>query len=390
LVAAVGAPMIAAIADDLTGAAEIGGIGWRHGLSAEIVVGAEHLEPTPLARLIAIDSDSRSCDSEEAALRAAQAAAETKPKWIYKKVDSVLRGNVLAEIEAIRQTLGLKLALLVPANPSTGRTIRDGQYFIDGKPLAETDFARDPEYPRSRSDVLWLLDAQRSSRVRILKPGEPLPESGIVLGEVSSSADVEHWAARRSETMLCAGGGEFFTAILKATGEGRAPRPSGKETPAARELFVCGSASDYTRNFVSESASKGVPVFRLPRGPAIETRASLFAQTARESVASFSNHDRVILNIGLPLVEERSAARQLALDLVDIAARVLKSCAIGTVYVEGGATAVALVRQMQWQNLEVIREIAQGVVTMRPAGSTALLTMKPGSYPGWPAIGRDK
>jgi len=110
--------MIGVIADDLTGAAEIGAVGWRHGLRAEIVLAGE---PSKEAGLVCVDTDSRSCDPNEAAHRAASAARLLRhcgADWFYKKTDSVLRGNVTPEIEAIVAELDFRGVLLVPANPS--------------------------------------------------------------------------------------------------------------------------------------------------------------------------------------------------------------------------------------------------------------------------------
>src|SRR3954454_19384753 len=122
--------MIGVIADDLTGAAELGAVGKRLGLKAEIVC---NNEPGSTADLVCVDTDSRSCTASEAAKRAAAGAKLLQAagaRWIYKKVDSVLRGNVTAEVEAVMQQLGLNRALVLPADPSLGRIIRDGQYFV--------------------------------------------------------------------------------------------------------------------------------------------------------------------------------------------------------------------------------------------------------------------
>ncbi|NBW87868.1 MAG: hypothetical protein EBR23_13845, partial [Planctomycetia bacterium] len=55
------------------------------------------------------------------------------------------------------------------------------------------------------------------------------------------------------------------------------------------------------------------------------------------------------------------------------------------VIVEGGATAAAIARACEWENLQVVHEWARGVATLRPPGSpTVALTLKPGSY-AWPA-----
>src|SRR5712672_2555907 len=131
--------MIGVIADDLTGAAELGGIGLRHGLKAEVILQGECIGDTDL---LCVDTDTRSCPAKEAAWRAAAAARRLRKAgaaWIYKKVDSVLRGNVLAEVSAIREALGVRSALLVPANPRFGRVIRDGRYFVKGKLIHQTD-----------------------------------------------------------------------------------------------------------------------------------------------------------------------------------------------------------------------------------------------------------
>ena len=58
--------MIGVIADDLTGAAELGAVGWRLGLRAEILTN-NHLDTT--ADLACMDTDSRSCTQDEAAKR---------------------------------------------------------------------------------------------------------------------------------------------------------------------------------------------------------------------------------------------------------------------------------------------------------------------------------
>ena len=92
----------------------------------------------------------------------------------------------------------------------------------------------------------------------------------------------------------------------------------------------------------------------------------------------------MILHIGLPRVREARASGLLARHLVRIAQLVLGQIEVAQVYVEGGATAVELVRRMGWDRLTVLREVAPGVATLGVGGTPALcLTIKPGSY-RWP------
>src|SRR5262249_16931046 len=138
---------IAVIADDFTGAAEIGGVAVRYRLTAEVQIA---WAASPGIDVIVVDSNTRSRPAREAARDAAKMAeqiAVSPVRWVYKKIDSVLRGPVVAEIKSVLEALGMPRALVVPANPALGRVIRSGCYFIDGAPIDKTDFAKDPEYP---------------------------------------------------------------------------------------------------------------------------------------------------------------------------------------------------------------------------------------------------
>lgn len=94
--------------------------------------------------------------------------------------------------------------------------------------------------------------------------------------------------------------------------------------------------------------------------------------------------ERVILQIGLPLIQDIASAGMLTLHLVGVAKEVLRRVKVSHVFAEGGATAVALARQMDWHRLEVTAELAPGVVTLStPGESSVWFTMKPGTYE-WP------
>jgi D-threonate/D-erythronate kinase len=373
--------MIGVIADDLTGAAEIGAVGLRHGLCAEVVIAGDQGGD---ADLICVDTDSRSCDPVEAGQRATKAALmlhKSGAEWIYKKTDSVLRGNVTTEIEAIVTKLGLSGALLVPANPSLGRTVVNGQYFVRGQLIHQTEFAQDPKHPRLSPNVLELLDKPSALPLSVGKSSGALPASGIIIGEVASAEDVRMWAWLRNKQWLMAGGAEFFGALLKPG----APIPQ-SSVSHGKEMFVCGSASEGTQKFVTDQAQRGVPVFALPDKLAM---VGAFDSTevcalAASVVSALQAKPRVILHVGLRQVRDVSLAEMLAAHLVRVAEAVLRSADMEHVFAEGGATAVGLARCMGWRRLAVKSELASGVVTLSVVGCGGwLLTIKPGSY-RWP------
>ena len=380
--------MIGVIADDLTGAAEIGAVGLRHGLGAEIV---RRGQPSGRAEVVCVDTDSRSCKPDEAGKRAATAARLLRAagaQWIYKKVDSVLRGQVTAEVEAVMTQLQLNRALLLPANPSLGRVIRDGQYVVRGKLIHRTEFAHDPEYPRRTSQVLRLLKLPEKFLIRVSNGDRTLSDNTIVVAEAATSAEVQDWAAHREAGILAAGGSEFFSALLDAE---HPPLPMGKVAlpPVApgRELFVCGTSTESARKFINAARQDRTPVFSLPQEMMWGAELSDAAAEAitRRVMAAFDAFPRVILNVGLPLVRNAVIARRLSHFVVRIAESVLRQVRIARVFAEGGATAAELVSCMGWARLAVQRELAPGVAVLAIGGTeSTILTIKPGTY-AWPA-----
>ena len=389
--------MIGVIADDLTGAAELGAVGLRHGLRAEIVRSGK---PSGTADLVCVDTDSRSCDAAGAAKRAAAAAKMLQAagaEWIYKKVDSVLRGQVTAEVEAVLKQLQLDRALLLPANPSLGRTIHDGQYFVQGKPIHKTEFARDPEYPRRSSQVVRLLQAPEKFLLRVVNGDRTLADDTIVIGEASTPEDVLDWARFRSPDMLPAGGSEFFGALLKIGLPASQPGKEDSSTQivrempaipgAEREFFISGTSTHEARQFAAAAKRNRTPVFSLPQELAwgAEFTPAAVTAVAQRVVAGFDEHSRVILAVGLPSVRDVEIARKLSKCVVSVAERVMRQVPVTRIFAEGGATAAELVRRMGWPRLTVRRELAPGVATLAVAeGEAILLTIKPGTY-SWPA-----
>jgi len=340
------------IADDLSGAAELAGIAFAHGLSAEV---QRQFEPRTDAQMIAIDTDSRHLRPEIAADRvrrfAEQVAAE-KGAWLFKKVDSVLRGNPRAEIEALLQATGKRRAVLLPANPSRGRTIRGGRYLIDGVPLDQSPFARDPEHPRTSADVQTLLGPSTGT----VDP--------IVLPDVESEAELRTQVRARDEDTLASGAADFFAALLN---ERCAPAKTNPLVvqPQPPALLVCGSSAAWPSR-ESDCRAANVPVTTLD-DPTLPPTT------------------RVCL-LGVGNSPAKSLQNDLMKRLADHAATTIQAFSVHTVLAEGGATAAALAERMNWSRFAVVAAAPAGVGVLRPLGqdNAPLFLIKPGSYP-WPA-----
>lgn len=333
---------ILVIADDLSGAAEIAGICWRNGMIARVVRGVEQTE----AQATIVDTDTR-LKSVGEATELIGAIDLGGCDFIYKKIDSVLRGPVVAEAEAMLRASGRhRAALLLPQNPSRGRVIRWGRYLIDGVPLHETTFARDPDRPAKTCDVKKMLG------VRCIEPGEAIPD-GVSAACAETLEQVRTWAQAITPDVLPVGGADFFSALL-----GPGTRPLTGEWKRGAAMFVCGTASMNRAFVIEEARRRQIHVIGLsaplPRG------------------------DCVLV------IDRDGEPRELEKRLAGRAAEILLRERYANVFVEGGATASALCRAMGWEELTPVQELAPGVVRMRVGESWPDVTIKPGSYP-WPA-----
>ncbi|ALS65093.1 four-carbon acid sugar kinase family protein [Pandoraea apista] len=128
---------IVIVADDLSGAADCA-IGFtKAGRRSVVSLDVDGFNAA--AQVVAIDTDTRRLAPAEAAARAVAAwqRLAAPGRRLYKKIDSTLRGNWVAEVAALQPLAGL--AIVAPAFPATGRIVQNGEVFVRGVPLAETD-----------------------------------------------------------------------------------------------------------------------------------------------------------------------------------------------------------------------------------------------------------
>lgn len=139
---------LAMIADDLTGANDSGVQLARYGLNTSVLF---ELDETAIHQdAVVIDTDSRWLPPSQAYDKVKEAAKVLKSgsfDVIYKKVDSTLRGNLGTEIDALYEVFQPDFVVIAPAYPKNGRTTVKGIHYLHGKPLSETEIARDPKTP---------------------------------------------------------------------------------------------------------------------------------------------------------------------------------------------------------------------------------------------------
>ena len=149
------------IADDFTGANDTGVQLCKRGIPADVILDIDQIEDNENS--LAIDSESRVVSPQEAYDRVYHAVMQVMRqggcRFLYKKVDSTLRGHLQEEIRAALDSYAPELIIFAPAYPELGRTVEQGRLCVQGTPLLDTEIARDPRNPLEEDNVQQILSA---------------------------------------------------------------------------------------------------------------------------------------------------------------------------------------------------------------------------------------
>ncbi len=374
---------ILVLADDLTGAAEIGGLAFQHGLTARIVhsPGAKRSLPEEVT---IIDTGSRGSEPEQAYRLIRELISGHSLSGydlVYKKVDSALRGPVVAEIKALFTSPDFDKALMIPANPSRKRIIRGGRYFIDGVPVNETEFRLDPLHPRLYSGICELCDGE--GWVVTGKDPAALKEGMIFVPDIESEKDISDRLSNICPPgVLLAGGSDFFRTILwDRLHLSPVPHPvSGLHSE--NHLLISGSRSENSRITAIRLRSLDYYVYELPVRAIREE--SFFLEWTRKIRKVMRKEGKLMITGPIAHVNEPQAAGRISGKLARAAKMLAENVSPDThLYMEGGETASEFFRIMGWDQLVIRKVLDTGVVTLQHEHADLKVTVKPGSY-SWP------
>jgi uncharacterized protein YgbK (DUF1537 family) len=381
--------MIVVVADDFTGAAELAGIGLLHGLAVELDIDGAEAKGT--SEMLVIATDTRSKGLQEALKEVhtlSENLAAQKPALIYKKIDSVLRGHVLEETQAMLDALDMKGAIIVPANPALERVIIDGTYYVHGEPIQRTSFSEDPEFEIATSSVSELLCRNGSTpSFEIIKPADFDRTGRIVVGEASTLSDLDFWAREASKGWLAVGAAGFFQSILLAIGKPLFPSNHTTEFPRdARTLYLCGSTFQGSRDQVTMASGAGPHVCYMPEDLfwKKEGHEEQLEKWICDVVSLLARHNKAIVAVKQPVIAEPGKSNWIKYNFAVLVKEAFQRTRIEELVIEGGSTASAVLCNMGLTRLTPLHQFQQGVIRMKVENIPGLsLTLKPGSYT-WP------
>ncbi|AEE95263.1 four-carbon acid sugar kinase family protein [Mahella australiensis] len=264
---------IAVIADDLTGANATGILLKGKGFTAATVMDTEALDGyAPRYDVLSATTNSRSMSAERAYKSVKCLIEQFKAiegiKLFCKRIDTTLRGNIGAEIDAALDALGHRYtAVVVPAYPLSGRVCAGGYVLVDNMPLQQTDVASDPKTPVSSSKVADIISKQSRRMVvnigldQVMAGQECLCDAinnigagGIVVIDATMQNHIDVIANACCQSVLPimpVDPGPFSAAMAAALCK--------EEGKATHMLLIVGSVSELTRRQV-DTASRNLAI----------------------------------------------------------------------------------------------------------------------------------
>ncbi|PRX40123.1 uncharacterized protein YgbK (DUF1537 family) [Planifilum fimeticola] len=383
------------IADDLTGANDSGSQFSAKGLSAAVLFDSGLTEAKDLSRVdvVAIDTDSRALSAGRAyekSRRAAEWLYAAGTRHIYKKIDSSLRGNWGAEVDAVMDVFRPDFAVIAPAFPRMGRTTRNGIHQIDGIPVDRTEMSRDPKTPVTESDLLRILSAQSRRRAhlvseqeldRLKEKGSEWKRRGVELLVFDAERDEHLGKIARSVAQSgfrvlwvgSAGLAGWLPEALSLTGKSSISA-TGQRAPqrrADRVLVVAGSQSSVTKRQILRLVETNEVQPLVLDVPAIldpaewKARRGTFVEEANKAFASGKDVAITLNSEKRRLNQEGWAHRDAALRIVDrlgeLTSRLVAFHPRLGLVLTGGDTARAVCRHLGIGGIRLMEEMAPGI-----------------------------
>jgi len=378
---------VAVIADDLTGAADTG-IQFRSIVAPVYLIShadVAHARFDPQAAALAVYSNTRAVAGPLAAAKVAATARDLgrlRPKRVYKKIDSCMRGNVGAETDALLEQLTLRASFIAPAFPEQGRTTVHDIHLVHGVPVAETEMGRDPVRPVNTSRLSDLVATQ--SRLPVGRVDlDTLRAGGTLLAAevdrlisggkrhiVIDATERDHLDAivdlhlHEYPATLLVGSAGLAHSLAERLSTGTAPEIRSHAAGHGHLLFVCGSSSQRLHMQVDRLVETD-DFDRCPFDPDMLADAERRRERA-ESVKAVRRRlgaSNVVLQIRPSLNGTPKFAAEAVLDgLSEIVGGVVQGTPPGGLFLSGGDTANAILNLIGARAVRLEEEVLSGIV----------------------------
>ncbi len=382
------------VADDLTGAADAA---VPFSASRETAVLVHPTVAWPPADVLAINTESRYTDGLSARKTVGELVSRAGQNGVrvFKKVDSLLRGNVGAEIaaslEALRRTDRPVLAIVAPAFPRTGRTTLNGIVHMAGSPLGSQRRIADVLSGAGLSHALVSTDDwtdPTSLAVRFQQILTANIDTAIVDARNDSdlAAIVAAAESLGDQALLVGSGG--ISAPLASSFESDDPEKRARPIPVrgghpagGHSLVVIGSYAPTSRAQLDELVRAGFQHIHLDhtsRLDAGDPTGTIDVGATITTLKEALDRGHAVLTADPAAALDKKQAKTVAAALGATAAAAASHAS--SIVVSGGETAVAVLNHLGVAVLNIRGEILPGIVDAEMPGHIQPFITKSGAF----------
>ena len=354
--------LVGIVADDLTSATDGAAAFLARGYTPLIKRNTDGIEN---AAIISIDTNSRASTSAQATIATVKGVAALKTaRFLFKTIDSTLRGHISAEIAAAFRASGRSRLVIAPAFPAAGRATVCGVQIVNGIPVRDSSYGMDPVHPALTSHIADLVDPELGTPVIVAATcadGANMAAEILILDAESQDAlNCQIAKIPDPENVLWVGSPGL--AIALASLVPTVPTKSRvKGFTSGRVLIVAGSANPVTQAQCGILQDNGVQVV---------TR-----------IAQVPGEDGVIC-LRAPLLRQENSSEVLA-DLTKQAASAIADYRFDAVIATGGETMAAILDRLGIGRFLLIHELESGFPVGRVEridGTLLIIAMKAGGF----------
>ncbi|WP_311272855.1 MULTISPECIES: four-carbon acid sugar kinase family protein [unclassified Rhizobium] len=353
-------PLVGIIADDLTSATDGAGAFLLKGY-VPLIKALDAAEDT--APVISIDTNSRALSASEASRVSGEAAASlANAHFLFKTIDSTLRGHICQEIAAAFRASGRSRLVIAPAFAEAGRLTIGGIQAVHGIPVSESSYGRDPVHPARSSNIADLVDPSLGKAVVVASDSEPPSNETILILDADSQSALNRQVARipDPQSVLWVGSPGMAIALSSLVPPVPTQHPAAGEA-SSRVLIVAGSANAVTHQQCDVLQEHGVPVVTQLADAPVDAR---------------------VVCLRAPSLLQASAEAVVS-DLAAQASSAVARRDFDVVIATGGETMAAILDRLEINRFFLSRELEPGFPvgkTRLPDGAALSIAMKAGGF----------
>jgi len=407
--------MIGVLADDTTGANDVGVAFQIGGAGVKVIAFEEETVITPDEDVMVIDTNSRLDGPEIAYKKVATATRQLMQAGctqFYKKACSTLRGNVGAEFDAVLDATGLNTMIVSVAFPENERATINGQHYVHGVLLENSNFRDDPVHPMTTSNLGQIIGMQ-SSRKAVVVPLSEVRKGPSALRDYlktlrddfsyllidgETREDIAVLATAAFDYPVFGGSSALGQDLPKHLGKFNGPAAIDREAlvGSGASLIVCGSLTPQTIEQTSQFLTTGASNFEFHSvdifNPEYCTKwlssvipsARKFLESGKDVLLYASQKPETVAATKLLAknhkLDDAQLGKKISALLGEAAYGILKDTPPYPLIVAGGDTSAAVCGKLGIHGNRIIEEIDPGVPLGQTLTIPRLIVLKSGGF----------